>query len=147
VPHVWGLGTVTGSFNRFDCFLTETDGERRIELTIDTNSLDTRNRRRDTHLRSADLFDTANHPAVHFRSTSVSGAGAGRLRVDGELEAAGERVPLTFSPLVEETEDRLELDADTTVDQRQLGMTWSPFGIARTPTKSRCTLFAPPSSS
>ena len=33
-----------------------------------------------------------------------------------------------------QADDRFEIDASTTVDQRELGMTWSPLGIVRTPT-------------
>ena len=32
-----------------------------------------------------------------------------------------------------QVDDRIEVDASATVDQRQLGMTWSPLGIAKTP--------------
>jgi hypothetical protein len=33
------------------------------------------------------------------------------------------------------TPTELEIVAETSVDQRDLGMTWSPLGIARTPSK------------
>ena len=56
-----------------------------------------------------------------------------RLRVEGELEAAGERLALTLEPTIHQTSDRLEVDVTTTVDQRQLGMTWSPLGMTRSP--------------
>ena len=51
----------------------------------------------------------------------------------GELLAAGSRVTLELQPTVRQLDDQIEIDASTTVDQRQLGMTWSPLGIARTP--------------
>ena len=105
-----------------------------MELTINAASLDTGNRRRDEHLRSADFFDTERHPEVHFVSSQVSDAGDGRLHVEGELCAAGDRVSLKLEPTLRHVEDQIELDASTTVDQRQLGMTWSPLGMARTPT-------------
>ena len=69
-----------------------------------------------------------------FHSTSASQFGDGRLQVRGELEAAGEHVALQLEATVDRTDEALELDAATTVDQRQLGMTWSPLGMARTPT-------------
>jgi hypothetical protein len=34
---------------------------------------------------------------------------------------------------VRETGDDLEIEATTTVDQRELGMTFSPLGMIRTP--------------
>jgi polyisoprenoid-binding protein YceI len=134
VPHLWGLVTVKGHFDRLDGWLEIDQGEqRRITLTIDAASLHTRSRKRDKHLRSADFFDTQNHPEVSFRSTSVSDAGENRLRVEGELEVAGRRVELQLDPMIQQTDDQLDIEATTTVDQRLLGMTWSPLGMTRTP--------------
>jgi len=134
VPHFWGLLTVKGHFERLDGWL-EIDGseQRRITLTIDAASLHTGSRQRDKHLRSATFFDAQNHPELHFRSTSVSNAGEDRLRVEGELEVAGQRVPVQLEPTIQQTDDEIDIDATTTVDQRLLGMTWSPLGMTRTP--------------
>ncbi|MGH2849680.1 MAG: YceI family protein [Solirubrobacteraceae bacterium] len=135
VPHFWGVIRVKGHFDRLDGWLeTDASGRQRLELTIDAASLGTGNRQRDRHLRSADFFDTQHHPDVRFESTSVSDAGNGRLHVEGELVAAGNRVTLTLEPTVTRTGDRLQIDASAAIDQRELGMTWSPLGMAGTPT-------------
>ena len=135
VPNFWGLMKVKGHFDSIDGWLeVDEGGGRRVELIIDAGSLNTGNRRRDEHLRSAEFFDAEHHPEVHFISRQVSDAGDGRLHVEGELLAAGDRVSLKLEPTLREAEDQIELDATTTVDQRRLGMTWSPLGMARTPT-------------
>src|SRR5262249_14783042 len=87
----------------------------------------------DEHLRSIDFFDTEHHPTVRFVSTSVSDPAAGRIQVQGELLAAGRRVVLDLEPTLRQHADELQVDASTTLDQRELGMTWSPLGITRTP--------------
>jgi polyisoprenoid-binding protein YceI len=134
VPHFWGLLTVKGRFDRLDGRLdADHDGPRRIELTIEAASVSTRNGRRDRHLRSADFFDVDHHPKLCFRSTAIEAAGNGSLRVHGELTAAGNHVALELEPTVEQTDDRLQIDARTTIDQRQLGITWSPLGMTRAP--------------
>ncbi len=134
VPHFWGLVSVKGHFDRLDGWLEVAENrQRRIELTIDAVSLDTGNRKRDQHLRSADFFDAEDHPEVRFESTSVTDAADGQLKIEGELQAAGKRVPVALQAAIQQTADYLELEAATTVDQRQLGMTWSPVGITRTP--------------
>jgi polyisoprenoid-binding protein YceI len=134
VPHFWGIVTVKGHFERLDGWLEiDPSGHRRITLTIDAASLHTGNGQRDKHLRSADFFDTRNHPEMRFRSTSVSDVGEDRLHVEGELEAAGERVALSLDPTIHQTDHQLDIEAATTVDQRLLGMTWSPLGMTRTP--------------
>jgi polyisoprenoid-binding protein YceI len=135
VPSFWGLASVKGRFQRLDGWLeVDDDNQWRMELALDAASLDTGNRRRDRHLRSADFFDVQHHPEVRFRSSSVNDHGGGRLRVEGELEAAGEQARLHVEATVKHADGRLDLDAVATVDQRQLGMTWNPLGIVRTPT-------------
>jgi polyisoprenoid-binding protein YceI len=136
VPNFWGLTSDKGRFQRLDGWLEVDDDDRwRMELTLDAASLDTGNRRRDRHLRSADFFDVQHHPEVRFRSSSVNDHGGGRLHIEGELEAAGERVRLQVEVTVKHADGRLDLDAAATVDQRQLGMTFSPLGMVRTPTE------------
>jgi polyisoprenoid-binding protein YceI len=135
VPHFWGLVTIKGHFERLDGRIEiDENGQLQILLTIDAASLHTGIGQRDKHLRSAHFFDTQNHPEVRFHSTSVSDTGEGRLRVEGELEVAGGQVPLRLDPAIHQTDDHLDIEASTTVDQRLLGMTWSPLGMTRTPT-------------
>jgi polyisoprenoid-binding protein YceI len=88
VSHVRGhLGPVTGTI-----VIDEQDLARsRVDVTIDARGIDSREPKRDEHLRSADFLDVANHPTVAFRSTRVeapSGAG-GDLRVTGDLTIRG----------------------------------------------------------
>lgn len=123
----WGLVGVRGHFGRLDGAV-EPDG--RLELVIDATSLDTGNRMRDRHLRSGDFFDVERHPQVRFSSAGVEETADGSPRVSGRLEAAGEAVQLELVPSVRPVgDDALELDAETTIDQRQLGMTYRRFGI------------------
>ncbi len=134
VPSFWGLVKVKGRFDRLHGWLEiGDDGRRRLELTIEADSLNTGNDKRDEHLRSADFFDAQRHPEVRFISTAVSDPVGRRLQVAGELLAAGNRVVLELEPTVHQTSDELEIDASTTIDQRELGMTWSPLGMTRTP--------------
>jgi polyisoprenoid-binding protein YceI len=134
VPHFWGLLTVKGHFDRLDGRLdADPAGPRRIELTIEAASVSTRNRRRDRHLRSPDFFDADRHPQVRFRSTAIRPGSDGSVRVDGELTAARGRIALELKPSVEQADDRMQIDVRATIDQRQLGITWSPLGMTRAP--------------
>ena len=49
------------------------------------------------------------------------------MRVSGELEAAGSRVPLGFDASVRLVDANLELELTTTVDQSRLGMATGRF--------------------
>ena len=131
VRHFYGLMTVKGRFDRYQGTL-KLDAEPAVELTIDADSLDTKMAKRDKHLRSADFFDVANHPQMQFVSDSVTLEGE-TLKVRGELHAAGRHVPVEVEATVRQAGDDLELEARTLVDQRELGMTWSPVGITRAP--------------
>jgi polyisoprenoid-binding protein YceI len=53
--------------------------------------------------------------------------------MNGQLEAAGGSVPVALDATVREEGDELEIEATTTVDQRELGMAFSPLGMIRTP--------------
>ncbi|HVN60322.1 MAG TPA: YceI family protein [Gaiellaceae bacterium] len=133
VPHNWGLSRVRGRFTRYDGTLALAD-DPALVLTIEAASLDTKSKYRDKHLRSAEFFDADNHPHPRFVSESVELDGE-RLTVRGRLHAAGKSVPLEIDATLTADGDELEVEAFTDVDQRLLGMTWSPLGIARTPTR------------
>ena len=133
VTNYWGLSTVVGHFTRFDGSYTVGPDERAVELIVEAPSLDTGNRRRDEHLRSSTFFDVESHPHVRFTANDVTGAGNGTLRVRGELEAAGRKVPLSFEAAVRVLDGELEAEATTLVDHRLLGMTFSPLGAVRSP--------------
>jgi polyisoprenoid-binding protein YceI len=133
VKTFWGLATVRGRFDRFGGSYEAGPDGTKIELTIDADSLDTGNTTRDKHLRSTDFFDVAEHPGVRFTSTRVREARDGTLHVEGDLEAAGTVVPLEFDATVERVDDALEIEATTTVDQRQLGMSSGQLGMIRQP--------------
>jgi polyisoprenoid-binding protein YceI len=132
VKGFWGLTTVVGHFARYDGSYTVGPDGRTVELVIDADSLDTGNRRRDEHLRSRDFFDVEPHPHVRFSANDIIDADS-TLRVRGELEAAGTKVPLTLKAAVRELDGDLEVEATTQVDHRLLGMTWSPLGMIRSP--------------
>lgn len=125
--HVWGLATVKGRFDEYQGRL-DLGSDPAIELTIDADSVQTGNRRRDQHLRSTDFFDADNHPQMRFRSDSV-GLQGDMLKVRGHLSARGRSIPLELDAQVREAGGELEIEAATTAPHRELGMTWSPIGM------------------
>ena len=82
------ISEVEGQFNNFD-FSLENEGDdlttSQIELTIDTNSIDTRNDDRDNHLRSADFFEVKKYPEIKFKSTSVKKINDEKYKLMGDL--------------------------------------------------------------
>jgi polyisoprenoid-binding protein YceI len=60
-----------------------------VTARIEAASIDTREAKRDAHLRSGDFLDVAQHPFIDFRSTSVESLGGRDLVVIGELTLRG----------------------------------------------------------
>jgi polyisoprenoid-binding protein YceI len=133
VRHFYGLMTVKGEFADYDGTL-ELGATPAVELTIQADSLDTKRAKRDEHLRSDDFFDVEHHPQVRFVSERASLNGD-TLSVRGQLHAAGRQIPLELGATVREIDGDLEIEAVTDADHRELGMTWSPLGILRAPSK------------
>jgi polyisoprenoid-binding protein YceI len=127
--HFWGLMTVKGHFASYEGRL-ELSHDPAIELTVDPASLQTGNRKRDKHLRSADFFDVENHPLVRFVSESVV-LDDETLRVRGRLLARERSVALELDARVRRVGNELQIEASTSAPHRELGMTWSPLGMIR----------------
>jgi polyisoprenoid-binding protein YceI len=70
------ISTVTGHFEDFDASV-ETEGEdfrdARINFTARIDSINTKNRDRDHHLKSEDFFNAKAYPELTFRSKSFDG--------------------------------------------------------------------------
>lgn len=60
-----------------------------VEATIDVATIDTREPKRDEHLRSADFFDVTNHPTITFRSKRVEPGTGGKFKLIGDLTMRG----------------------------------------------------------
>jgi polyisoprenoid-binding protein YceI len=133
VRNFYGLMTVRGRFGRYEGTLRVSDRPA-VALVIEADSLDTRNTKRDEHLRSDAFFDVANHPRVRFEADIVD-LDRDRLKVRGLLYARGEHVPLDVDASVTEVGEEFEIEASALVDQRQLGMTFSSMGMVRTPSR------------
>ncbi|MDX2011144.1 MAG: YceI family protein [Myxococcaceae bacterium] len=101
-----------------------------VAITIDAASVDTRNPQRDGHLRSPDFFDTANHPTITFKATSVRKSAAG-LTLDGELTLRGVTKPITFEAhggaraKDSQGRDRVGFHAHATIKRSDFGVSWS----------------------
>jgi polyisoprenoid-binding protein YceI len=98
ISHV-GLSWVYGRFDSFSGnFSIDADdaGKATFELKINTDSVDTNNKQRDTHLRSPDFFNVKQFPAITFESTAVKAIDKG-YEVTGNLTMHGVTKPVTFS--------------------------------------------------
>jgi polyisoprenoid-binding protein YceI len=132
VRHFWHLITVRGRFERLTGEgAVGPDGTLTGQLVIDAGSLNTKNKARDKHLRSADFFDSGRHPRVVITVNKAALADGAHVTGEGTLEAAGIREPISFTADVADAgPDAITLRAELTVDRSRFGMTWSPMRVA-----------------
>jgi polyisoprenoid-binding protein YceI len=91
--------TVRGTFDKVSGSATLDDkdlSKSSMEVVLDAASINTRNQKRDGHLRSPDFFDAEKHPRITFKSTRVARAGKDRWKVTGDLTMRGVTKPVTL---------------------------------------------------
>ena len=129
VSHVRGtLGTVFGTV-----WLDDQDVSRsRVDVRIDAGAIETRDAKRDEHLRSADFLDVANHPLVTFVSRKVQKAKDGSLTVTGDLTIRNisRAVTLTvgaWEPAMLDPwgNSRRGASANATINRKDWGLEWN----------------------
>jgi polyisoprenoid-binding protein YceI len=127
-----GLVRVSGEFRELTGTGTiEPDGTVRGTLTLATASFDTRNAKRDAHLRSAELFDSDQYPDLTFTIGSARLAGPEQAELNGALTIRGVTRPLSFGAAVTIRGDgEIVLDAQVRVNRADFGLTWNVLGMA-----------------
>jgi polyisoprenoid-binding protein YceI len=82
------ISQVTGYFRTFDGTV-KTTGEdftdAQIEFTIEAQSIDTDNEKRDNHLKSDDFFNAEKFPQLKFKSKSMKKVGNNKYKLTGDL--------------------------------------------------------------
>ncbi|MEV6941483.1 YceI family protein [Streptomyces sp. NPDC051172] len=139
---MWGLVTVKGTFGAVGGQgEVQPDGSATGTLTLDAATLDTKNKKRDEHLRSADFFDTANHPEITFAVRSAKAGAGDTVEVSGQLTVRGISRPQTLTArLAGADADALTLDTEFTVDRGEFGLGWNQLGMIRGLTTVAATL-------
>ena len=127
---MWGLAPVNGVFREISGNGTVSpDGEVSGTITVASASIDTRNTRRDTHLRSADFFDTANHPDITFTADVIRPSGQG-VAVTGVLIVRDRTRPLSFDASASiRGAGEIWLDAEVRIHRADFGLTWNLLGL------------------
>jgi polyisoprenoid-binding protein YceI len=93
------VSTVRGNFGKVSGTVSYDPKEptrSSANIQIDPASLDTRNEKRDTHLKSADFFDVQKCPEMNFKSNKVEKAGDKHYKVIGDLTMHCTTKPVTL---------------------------------------------------
>jgi polyisoprenoid-binding protein YceI len=128
----FGLTKVRGRFTdvRGTVRFVEDPAASAVEVVIGMASVDSGNRTRDEHLRSAELFDVARFPEATFRSTDVEWRGdAGTAHGDLTIHGVTRRVALdvTYEGSARDPwgAERAVFSAATTIDREDFGVSWN----------------------
>ncbi len=124
---------VRGNFNEFSATVTVDPTQQTLtaaSATIKTDSINTRNEKRDEHLRSADFFETGTFPEITFVSKKVSGSGdniqvVGDLTIRGitrELTLNGSFVGAATDPM---GNSRAGFEAVGQINRKDFGLNWN----------------------
>lgn len=129
------VSNVHGSFGKYTGAVEINDNDitkSKVEVSIDTSSINTNVQKRDDHLRSADFFDVAKFPTMTFVSTKVAKTGKDKLKVTGDLTLHGvtRQVVLDVEGLSRESKDpygniRRGATATTTINRKDFGLVWN----------------------
>jgi polyisoprenoid-binding protein YceI len=93
-----GFATVRGRFTEFSGKIeigTPVE-QSRVTALIEAASIDTGNKMRDDHMRSADFMGVDVHPVIQYVGTSITPLGGEKWRVDGKLTLNGTTHPIAL---------------------------------------------------
>lgn len=82
------IAKVRGQFDKFDVTVDLNDdnpAESTINVKINAASINTREEKRDAHLRSADFLDVENYPYLYFKSKRVEALDDHHAKLIGDL--------------------------------------------------------------
>jgi polyisoprenoid-binding protein YceI len=93
----FGVSYVYGRFDEASGTFSVDDKSPSFDITVNAESVDTNNKQRDTHLKSADFFSVKEFPTLTFKSTSVASSGDKKFDVTGDLTMHGVTKSITAS--------------------------------------------------
>ena len=119
------FGKVTGTLDLDEKDVTKS----KVTATIDAATIDTRDAKRDAHLRSADFFDVEKHPGITFSSTKVERVKGAKdkLKVTGDLTMRGVTKPVVLDVEFPSTvvANKRGATATTRINRHDFGVSWN----------------------
>jgi len=127
------LGTTQGKFTKFNGKIDvnrEHPENSSVTAQIDVRSIDTRIKKRDDHLRSAEFFNVDKYPQITFKSRSVKQTGPQSGDILGDLTIHGVTKPITLhvkllTPLNDTNRTRWAVTVDP-ITRRDFNLMFAP---------------------
>ena len=102
-----------------------------VEAEVDAASINTRDAKRDGHLRSPDFFDVEKYPKITFKSTKITPTGNNEYRVTGDLTMHGvtkeETLHADYSGQVKDLYglQRAAFSVKGKINRKDFGLNWN----------------------
>lgn len=102
-----------------------------VEFTANVATIDTRNERRDGHLKSAEFFEVEKFPTISFKSTKVVAKG-NAMKITGDLTIKGVTKSITLDAeylgatgAPEAGKQKVGFHASATINRLDFGVSWN----------------------
>ena len=127
---MWGLAKVKVVFKPTSGGGTVgADGTVAGTLVIDAASVDTKNKKRDKHLRGSDFFEVETYPTFTYTATGARPATGNQAMVTGTLTVHGKSRPLDVPVTVTEAgPNQVLVTGEVEIDRSDWGLTWAKGG-------------------
>jgi len=129
------ISTVRGEFHNVTGTIAWDDQDITksvVDVTIDATTVDTREPKRNDHLKSPDFFDVAKYPTMTFKSKRVEQVAPGKLKIMGDLTIHGvtKEVVLDVAGPTAAIKDpwgnaRVAASAMTKINRQDFGVKWN----------------------
>jgi polyisoprenoid-binding protein YceI len=128
------ITTVKGRFTDVKGTVISDDADLtqgQVDLTINVASIDTREAQRDTHLRSADFFETEKFPRMSFKGRRITDVSGDRFRLIGDLTIRDITREVTLDVTSNGRAkdpwggERAGFEATTKIKRSDFGLTWN----------------------
>jgi polyisoprenoid-binding protein YceI len=129
------VSNVKGNFNKYTGTVDLNEKnitKSKVDVNIETASVNTNVQKRDDDLKSSNFFDVAKYPAMTFVSKKVAKAGKDKLKVTGDLTLHGitKEVVLNVEGPSKESKDpwgniRKGATATATINRKDFGLNWN----------------------
>ena len=112
-------------------FNPENPTSSKVDFTIQTASIDTKEPQRDGHLKSDDFFAAETYPTITFHSTSIAAKGGDDYDVTGNLTVRGVTkevvLPVTHLGTAKDPwgNEKLAFEAETAINRKEFGLNWN----------------------
>lgn len=123
------ISTVSGSFNEFAASI-ETDNDNfkngNFTFTGKIASIETKNKDRNEHLKSADFFDAETYPELEFQSKSFDGETMiGDLTIKNTTKEIA--IDVTFNGIAQDPygQTKAGFEGSTDISRKDFGLNWN----------------------